>query len=39
MTNVWTALAALIEAIANMGAGAASTGIGYEPDVPNEIRK
>ena len=29
----------IIEAIANMGAGMASTGAGYEPSLPEELRK
>lgn len=32
-------IASLIEVIANMGAGAASGGIGYEPELPEELRK
>lgn len=32
-------ISAIIEAIANMGAGAASTGVGYEPILPEELRK
>lgn len=36
---MWSIIAAIIEAIANMGAGAASTGVGYEPVLPEELRK
>jgi len=37
MENVYNVLASIIEAIANLGAGAASMGIGYEPEVPEEL--
>lgn len=36
---MWDILAAIIEALASMGAGAASTGVGYEPELPEELRK
>ncbi len=36
---MWNIIAAIIEAIANMGAGAASNGLGYEPELPEELRK
>ena len=39
MTAFWSAIASIIEAIANMGAGMASTGAGYEPSLPEELRK
>lgn len=39
MINLWSAIASLIEGIAKMGAGAASTGAIYEPEVPEELRK
>lgn len=39
MTSVWSWVAKFIEAIAGFGAGAASTGYGYEPEVPEELRK
>lgn len=39
MDNVWDAIASVIEAIANAGAGAASWGANYEPEIPEELRK
>ena len=39
MNEFWTAIAQLIETIANLGAGAASNGMGYEPTVPEELVK
>lgn len=39
MENLWSVLASIIEAIANLGAGAASNGMGYEPELPEELRK
>lgn len=39
MEKIWSAIASLIEAIANMGAGAASNVTGYEPELPEELRK
>lgn len=39
MSSIWSMLASLIERIANMGAGAASMGISYEPEVPEELRQ
>ena len=39
MINLWSALASLIEGIAKMGAGAASSGATYEPEVTEELRK
>lgn len=39
MNNVWEAIAALLEAIANLGAGAVSGGVAYEPELPEELRK
>lgn len=39
MRKVWSAIASLIENVANMGAGVASMGINYEPEVPEELRK
>lgn len=39
MTAFWSAIASIIEAIASMGAGMASAGVGYEPIVPNELKK
>ena len=39
MNEFWTAIAKLIETIANLGAGAASNGMGYEPTVPEELVK
>lgn len=39
MAGLWSAIASLIEAIANLGAGAASSGVAYEPIVPDELSK
>lgn len=39
MTSVWSALASIIQALANLGAGMASTAASYEPEVPEELRK
>ena len=39
MRKVWSAIASLIENVAIMGAGEASMGINYEPEVPEELRK
>lgn len=39
MNDFWSAMASLIEIIANWGAGAASAGMGYEPEVPSELRR
>ena len=39
MQSWWDAIATLIEAIAHMGAGAASSGMSFEPVVPDELRK
>lgn len=38
MENLWLAIASFIEAFAKLGAGAASNGTGYEPEVPEELR-
>ena len=39
MSDFWSMVASLIEAITNWGAGAASNGVGYEPEVPKELRQ
>lgn len=39
MTTVLTTLASFIEWVANVGAGMASHGFGYEPELPEELRK
>lgn len=39
MTDFWSVVASLIVAIANLGAGAASSALGYEPEVPDELRR
>lgn len=39
MEMIWSAIASLLEMIANMGAGAASTFTGFEPVVPEELQK
>lgn len=39
MTTVLTALASFIEWFASLGAGMASNGFGYEPELPEELRK
>lgn len=37
--NAWSTIASLIEMIANFGAGAASWGMNYEPEVPEILKK
>lgn len=39
MMNLWSAIASFIEAFANLGAGAVSNGMSYEPELPEELRK
>ena len=39
MANLWSAIASFVETFANLGAGAASWGTGYESEVPEELRK
>ena len=39
MNSVWAAIASIIEAFANLGAGLTSNGSGYEPEVPEELQK
>lgn len=39
MAGLWSAVASLIEAFANLGAGAMSNGAAYEPEVPEELKK
>lgn len=39
MSNIWSMIASFIEGIANIGAGVASVGINYEPEIPEELRK
>ena len=39
MTTILSALASLIEIFANLGAGMASHGCGYEPELPEELGK
>ncbi len=39
MKKVWEALCAAIKKIAEIGAGAASMGISYEPRMPAKLRK
>lgn len=36
---MWEMIATIVEAIANFGAGAASAGLGYEPELPEELKK
>lgn len=38
MAELCNALAALLEKIANFGAGTVSQGMGYEPEVPEELK-
>lgn len=39
MTSLFAFLASIIEMIASAGAGVASIGWGYEPELPEELRK
>lgn len=39
MSSIWAAIASIIEAFANLGAGLTSNGCGYEPKVPEELQK
>ncbi|WP_304432769.1 AgrD family cyclic lactone autoinducer peptide [Acutalibacter muris] len=39
MMSIWSIIAKLIESVASFGAGAASAGYGYEPEVPEELQK
>ena len=39
MSDIVSTIAAILEAIANFGAGTVSHGIGYEPELPEELRK
>ena len=39
MNGVWSLLAFVIESLANLGAGMASSGVGYEPELPEVLRK
>ncbi len=39
MTSLFAFLASIIEVIASVGAGMASAGCGYEPELPEELRK
>lgn len=36
---MWEIIASVLEAIANFGAGSASMGMAYEPELPEELRK
>ncbi len=37
MKTFWDIMASLIEMVANFGAGAASNGMGYEPNLPKNL--
>lgn len=39
MTSLFALLASIIEVIAAAGAGVASMGCGYEPELPKELQK
>ena len=39
MTSLFAFLASIIEMIASADAGVASIGFGYEPELPEELRK
>ncbi len=39
MINFWSIIALVVEKIAVFGAGAASSGVNCEPEVPEELRK
>ena len=37
MESIYNVLVSIIETIANLGAGAASMGVAYEPEVPQDL--
>lgn len=39
METILSMIAKLIETVANVGAGAASSGLGYEPEVPEQLKQ
>ena len=39
MTNLWEFVASIVEAVAHVGAGAASAGLAYEPELPDELKQ
>lgn len=39
MMNIWMLITSFVEGVANFGAGMVSSGVGYEPEVPEELRK
>lgn len=39
MSEIISTIAAILEAIANFGAGTVSHGVAYEPELPEELRK
>lgn len=39
MNEITSTIAAILEALANLGAGSVSNGVGYEPELPEELRK
>ena len=39
MSEIMNAIAAILEAVANFGAGMTPAGVGYEPQLPEELRK
>ena len=39
MNSAWSVIASIIEALANLGAGMVSTGVFFEPEGPEELRK
>lgn len=39
MSKFWDLLSAMVEAIANFGAGTMSMGLNYEPKLPETLKK
>lgn len=39
MSEIISTIASILKTIANFGAGTVSHGIGYEPELPEELRK
>lgn len=39
MSSFWNFISAIVESIANFGAGTMSMGLNYEPKMPEELKK